>query len=146
MKNKEALKKVIEIFVDSYKNKEIDVVSGIESRGFIFGAILAEKLNCVFVPVRKPGKLPAEVEREEYSLEYGKDAVEIHKDSINPGDKVLIVDDLIATGGTLLAACNLVKKLGANVHECALVIDLPNLKGKEKIEKAGYKVFNLLDF
>ncbi|MCX6748064.1 MAG: adenine phosphoribosyltransferase, partial [Candidatus Pacearchaeota archaeon] len=103
LNNPEAFKKVVEIFVERYKDRQIDVVAGIESRGFIFGAILAEKLSARFVPIRKPGKLPGEVERQEYELEYGKDAVEIHKDAINVGDRVLIIDDLLATSGTMKA-------------------------------------------
>ena len=140
MKNKEAMSKVIEILVNRYKDKQVDVVAGIESRGFIFGAILAEKLNADFVPVRKPGKLPAEVVKEEYALEYGTDAVEIHKDAIKPGDKVLVIDDLIATGGTILASCNLIEKLGGEIIECAFVIELFDLKGKEKLKWPFFSV------
>ncbi|MBS3163680.1 adenine phosphoribosyltransferase [Candidatus Woesearchaeota archaeon] len=146
LKDKDEFNLMINEFVKHYRNKKIDAVVGIESRGFIIGSALAHRLNLGFIPIRKKGKLPAETVSEEHKLEYGKDKIEIHKDAIVLGMNVLITDDLIATGGTLLAACNLVKKLGANVHECALVIDLPNLKGKEKIEKAGYKVFNLLEF
>jgi 5'-methylthioadenosine phosphorylase len=146
LKNPEALKKTINIFLERYKDKEIDVVAGIESRGFIFAAILAEKLQAIFVPVRKPGKLPAEVEREEYELEYGKDAVEIHKDAINPGDKVLVVDDLIATSGTLVATCNLIKKLGGEIVENAVVIELEDLGGRKKLEDKGYKLFSIVRF
>ncbi len=146
LKNPEALKKVIDIFLTRYKDKKIDVVAGIESRGFIFAAILAEKLNAIFVPVRKPGKLPAEVEREEYELEYGKDAVEIHKDAINSGDKVLIVDDLLATSGTLGATCNLIKRLGGEIIENAVVIELEDLGGRKKLEDKGYKVFSIVRF
>jgi len=105
----------MEILYNRYKDKKIDVVAGIESRGFIIGAILANKLGVGFVPIRKKGKLPYEVVREEYSLEYGTDAIEMHKDSIKYGQKVLVVDDLIATGGTILAGCNLVKKLGGDI-------------------------------
>ena len=112
------------------KNKQIDKVIGIESRGFIFGAPLAYLLGCGFVPVRKPGKLPAECESEEYTLEYGTDKIEIHKDAIEKGDKVLIVDDLIATAGTAKAARNLVKKLGGDIVECAFIIELIDLKAK----------------
>ena len=144
LKNPEALKKVIGIFLERYKDKGIDVVAGIESRGFIFAAILAEKLNSIFVPVRKPGKLPAEKEREEYELEYGKDAVEIHKDAINPDDKVLVVDDLLATGGTSEATCKLVEKLGGKIIECCFVIELPDLKGREKLAK--YPIFSIVKF
>ena len=146
LKNKEALKKVIDILMARYKDKEIDVIAGIESRGFIFAAILAEKLNAIFVPVRKPGKLPAAVEREEYELEYGKDAVEIHKDAINEGDKVLLVDDLLATGGTSEATCKLIEKLQGKVVECCFIIELPELKGREKLTNSGYNVFSIVKF
>jgi len=146
MKNPEALKKTINIFLERYKDKEIDVIAGIESRGFIFAAILAEKLNAIFVPVRKPGKLPAAVEREEYELEYGKDAVEIHKDAISLGDKVLVVDDLIATSGTLSASCNLIKRLGGEIIENAVVIELEDLGGRKKLGDKGFKLFSIVRF
>jgi len=142
----EGMNKVMEILYNRYFDKKIDVICGIESRGFIIGAILASKLGVGFVPIRKKGKLPFEVVREEYSLEYGTDIIEMHKDAINYGQKVLVVDDLVATGGTLLAACNLVRKLGGDVLECVSVVDLPELKGREKIEKAGYKVFSIVEF
>lgn len=143
-KNPEAMKKTINIFYERYKNKKIDIVAGIESRGFILGGILAEKLNVSFVPIRKKGKLPAETEQQEYDLEYEKDIVEIHKDAIQQGQKVLIVDDLIATGGTAQASCKLVEKLGGQIIECAFIIDLPELKGKEKLSK--YPIFKLIEF
>ena len=143
MGNPEAMSKVMEIFYNRYKDKQIDVVAGIESRGFIFGAILAEKLKAKFVPVRKPGKLPFETVREEYSLEYGKDAIEIHKDAIKYKDNVLIIDDLIATGGTCSAAARLIEKLGGKVVECGFVIELPALKGREKL---NYPAFSIVDF
>ncbi|MFH1431266.1 MAG: S-methyl-5'-thioadenosine phosphorylase [Nanoarchaeota archaeon] len=146
MKNPEAFKKTIEILFNKYKDKNIDIVAGIESRGFIFGGILAEKLNAEFVPVRKPGKLPSQVVSEEYELEYGKDKIEIHRDAISQGKKVLVVDDLIATGGTCLAACNLIKKVGGEIVECCFVIELPELKGREKLEQAGYDIFSLVEF
>ncbi|VVB77688.1 S-methyl-5'-thioadenosine phosphorylase [uncultured archaeon] len=142
----EGMNKVIEIFCKRYSDKNIDIVCGIESRGFIIGSILAHKLGAPFVPIRKKGKLPYEVVREEYSLEYGTDSIEVHKDAIKYGQRVLIVDDLIATGGTSLAACNLVKKLGGEIVECSFVIDLPDLKGKEKIEKNGFKTFSIVKF
>ena len=142
MKNPEVFEKVIDIFFKRYKDKDIEVVAGIESRGFIFGSVLAHKLHKKFVPVRKPGKLPSETEKEEYELEYGKDAVEIHKDSINPGDKVLIVDDLIATGGTAEAACKLVGRLGGEIVEAAFVIELTDLRGREKLK--DYRIFSIV--
>lgn len=146
LKEPAAFNHVIETFAERYKDKKINKIVGIESRGFIFGSALAHKLNLPFVPVRKPNKLPAETVSEEYELEYGKDKVEIHKDAINPGDKVLVVDDLVATAGTMLATCNLIKKLQGEVVECAFIIDLPDLGGKKKLQEAGYKVFNLIEF
>ena len=146
LKDSEGFNHMVELLVERYKDMKIDIIAGIESRGFITGAVLAHRLGVGFVPIRKPGKLPAETVSEEYELEYGKDKIEMHTDAIQKGDSVLLVDDLIATGGTLLAACNLVKKLGGNIIECSLVIDLPDLKGKQKVEEAGYKVFNLVHF
>jgi len=126
-------RETIDHLYERYHDKKIDTVVGIESRGFILGAPLAYLLKCGFVPIRKPGKLPAEVESEEYILEYGTDKIEVHKDAIKKGDKVLIVDDLLATGGTANAAINLVKKLGGDIVECTFVVELPSLKGREKI-------------
>ncbi|MDD5193010.1 MAG: adenine phosphoribosyltransferase [Candidatus Nanoarchaeia archaeon] len=146
LKDNEGMNKVIEILCNRYKNEEIEIIAGIEARGFILGGILANKLGKGFVPIRKKGKLPHEVVREEYDLEYGKDSIEIHKDAIKYGQNVLIIDDLIATGGTALAACNLVKRLGGRIHECCFIVDLPELKGREKLEKNNYKVFSLVEF
>jgi adenine phosphoribosyltransferase len=125
-------------------NQKIDKVVGIESRGFIFGAMIANELNAGFVPVRKPGKLPAEKESQTYQLEYGLDKIEIHKDAINPGDKVLIHDDLLATGGTAEATCKLVEKLGGKVIQLSFIIELTFLNGREKIR--NYKVNSLITF
>ena len=119
-------------------------IIGTESRGFIFGAPLAYLLGCGFVPIRKPGKLPAEVESEEYTLEYGTDRIEVHKDAIKKGDRVLIIDDLLATGGTISAARNLVKRLGGELVECAFVVELVDLKGREKIKGEG--VYSIVEF
>ena len=146
LKDPKAFSHVIDTFAERYKNKDINKIIGIESRGFIFGSALAHKLNLPFIPIRKPNKLPAETVSEEYELKYGRDKVEIHKDAINQGDKVLIIDDLVATSGTCLAACNLVKKLGGEIVECGFVIELPDLKGRERLESAGYKVFSLIQF
>jgi len=146
IKNPKAFSYVIEKFAERYKDKQIDKIAGIESRGFIFGSALANRLGIGFVLVRKPGKLPAETITEEYDLEYGKDKVEIHKDAINEGDKVLIVDDLLATGGTMLATCNLINKLGGKIVECAFVINLPEIGGCKKLENAEYKLFSLIEF
>ena len=144
LKSPEGLKETIDLFYRRYADKKIDTVVGIEARGFILGAPLAYLLGCGFVPVRKPGKLPAECESEEYLLEYGKDKVEIHKDAINKADRVLIVDDLLATGGTISATRNLVKKLEGEIVECAFVIELPSLKGREKIKDEN--IFSIVKF
>ena len=126
------------------KNKGITKVVGVESRGFIFGGALAEKLNVGFVPIRKPGKLPAETISESYQLEYGSDTIEIHKDALTEADKVLLHDDLLATGGTMEAACKLVEKLGAEIIQISFLIDLAFLKGKEKLK--GYKVHSIIEY
>jgi adenine phosphoribosyltransferase len=140
----EAMKKTIEILHKRYKDKKIDYVAGIEARGFIIGGSLAEKLNCGFIPIRKKGKLPYEVEQQEYELEYGTDIIEIHKDALKSGQRILVVDDLIATGGTAKASCQLIEKLGGEIVECSFIIDLPELRGKEKLAK--YPVFTLIEF
>jgi adenine phosphoribosyltransferase len=144
LKDPEGFKETIDLLYNRYKDKKIDKVIGIESRGFIFGAPLAYLLQCGFVPVRKPGKLPAECESEEYSLEYGKDKIEIHKDAIDKGDRILIVDDLIATAGTAKAARNLVKKLGAIIVECAFIVELVDLKGRDKL--GGENIYSIVEF
>ncbi len=146
LQDTEGLARMTELFVERYKDSGIKYVVGIEARGFIIGAILAEKLGLGFIPIRKAGKLPPEVISEEYQLEYGTDKVEISKDAIAQGDKVLLIDDLLATGGTALAACNLLKKVSADILECAFIIDLPDVGGKKKLIDAGYKVFNLVEF
>jgi adenine phosphoribosyltransferase len=144
LKDAQGFKETIDLLHDRYKDKKIDKVIGIESRGFIFGAPLAYLLGCGFVPVRKPGKLPAECESEEYTLEYGKDKIEIHKDAIKKGEKILIVDDLIATAGTAKAARNLLKKLGADIVECAFIIELLDLKGRDKLK--GENIYSVVEF
>jgi len=146
LKDAEGLTRMTDLLFERYKDTKIDVVVGIESRGFITGAILAYKLGVGFVPIRKPGKLPAETISEEYELEYGKDKIEMHTDAITEGDIVLLVDDLVATAGTALAACNLIKKLGGNILECSFIVDLPDIGGRKKLEDAGYKVFTLVEF
>jgi len=125
---------------------DFDVVVGIEARGFILGSALAYTLGKGFVPVRKPGKLPADVVSQEYELEYGTDKVEIHIDAILPGTRVLLVDDLLATGGTALAAATLVEKVGGVVAEMACIVNLPDIGGERKILEKGYRVFSLTDF
>jgi adenine phosphoribosyltransferase len=146
LKDNEGFNHMINLFFERYRDMRIDLVAGIESRGFITGAALAHKLGVGFVPIRKPGKLPAETIAEEYELEYGKDKVEVHLDAIKAGDQVLLVDDLIATGGTALAACNLIRKLGGEVVECSFIIDLVDIGGKRKLTNAGFRVFNLVEF
>ena len=144
LKNPEALKESIDQLASRYKNTAIDLVVGVESRGFIYGTALAYKLGAGFVPVRKPGKLPAETLIESYELEYGTNSIEIHVDAIQKGQKVLVVDDLLATGGTAKATCNLVEKLGGEVVGVAFMIELNFLKGRGKLE--GYEVFSLLQY
>ncbi len=142
--NPEAFKVMIQSFADRYRSAGIKHVCGIESRGFIIGAALALELGVGFVPIRKAGKLPYKKIRREYSLEYGKDAVEIHEDAVAKGEKVILVDDLIATGGTAQAAVELLEEIGARVHEIAFAIELEFLQGVKKF--AGRKVFCLLKY
>ena len=144
LKEPTALKKTGTNLFEFTKNKNITKVVGIESRGFMFGISLAEKLDVGFVPCRKKGKLPAETESITYSLEYGEDTLEIHKDAINEGDKVLIHDDLLATGGTAQAACKLVEKLGGQVVQVSFIIELTFLKGRTKLK--DYDVRALIDY
>jgi adenine phosphoribosyltransferase len=125
-------------------NEKIDKVVGIESRGFFFGTLLAQKLNAGFVPVRKPGKLPYKTISETYDLEYGTDVVEIHIDAIKKGERVLIHDDVLATGGTANAVCKLVERLGGNIIQCNFIMKLDFLKGEEKLN--GYKVKSALEY
>ena len=146
IKDAETLNTMIDFLYETYKDQKIDYVAGIESRGFIFGAPLACKLGAGFVPVRKPNKLPAETVRESYDLEYGSDSIEIHKDAVEEGKRVLIVDDLLATGGTAKAACNLFKKVGADVVSVAFIIELRDLGGREKIEATGVEVVSMLKY
>lgn len=140
----EAFRTSIQLIVERLDGKRVDAVIGIESRGFMFGAALADKLGVGFVPVRKPGKLPAATYRAEYELEYGTDAVEIHRDALSPGERVVIVDDLIATGGTANAAAQLVAQCGAEVAAFAFVINLVALEGTKKLEP--YEVISILDY
>ena len=135
--------KTIDILAERYGDRKIDTVLGIESRGFIIGAALAYQLGAGFCIVRKPGKLPYETHRASYQLEYGSDSLEIHRDAVQPGARVLVVDDLIATGGTAAAACELVQGLGAEVVESAFVVELAFLKGREKLD---CRVFSILSY
>lgn len=140
----EAFRHVIGHFLGRYKGKGITVVASAESRGFIFGSVLAYELGVPFVPLRKPGKLPYKKIRQDFQTEYSTDAFEIHEDAVKSGDKVLIVDDLLATGGTSKAAADLIEKLGGKVAGIAFVIELSFLSGREKLK--GYDVFSLVDY
>ncbi len=136
----------IDELANRYAGQKIDKIAAIESRGFIVGAPLAYKLGVGLVPVRKPGKLPAETVGHDYQLEYGADRIEIHTDAIARGEKVLLIDDLIATGGTAEAACALIEKLHGQVLECAFLVDLPEVGGRVRLEQQGRKVFALCAF
>lgn len=144
LKNRDAFRYAIDKMIERYRGEDINLIVGIESRGFIFGPILAYHLDAGFIPVRKPGKLPADTVMESYDLEYGKDAVEMHKDAVAAGDKVLIVDDLLATGGTSQATAKMIEKIGGKVVGFAFLIELEFLKGRNKIK--DYNVFSLITY
>ncbi len=146
LKDPVGLRMMIHEFVNRYTDQKIDKIAGIESRGFIVGAPLAYLLGVGFVPVRKKGKLPAETVSLEYELEYGVDCIEIHTDAIEAGERILLIDDLLATGGTAEAACNLIAQMEAEIVECAFVIDLPDIGGRKRLEKMGHTVFALTEF
>jgi len=139
-----AFREAVDLLAERFQNQEIKKVVGIESRGFVFGSVIAYKWGVGFVPVRKPGKLPAETISEEYDLEYGTDSLEIHRDAITPGEKVLIVDDLLATGGTAQATVNLINRLGGEIAGIAFLIELSFLNGRQKLN--GYDVFSLMEY
>lgn len=145
LKDAETLQVMVDYLCDQYKDCKIDYIAGIESRGFIFGMPMAYKLGCGFIPVRKPNKLPAETIKESYDLEYGSDSIEIHADAIEKGANVLVVDDLLATGGTAQAACKLVKKAGGNLVGAAFLIELEALNGRDKLTDCG-KVVSMLKY
>ena len=140
LKDKKAFKKAVEALAKKYKHKKIDVIIAVEARGFILGGAIAEKLGAGFVPVRKKGKLPWKTNSVTYDLEYGTDTLEMHHDAIKPGDKVLIVDDLLATGGTVKAVTDLVKQLQGKIMGIAFLIELTDLKGRAKLK--GYPVYS----
>lgn len=144
LKDKEAFKQSLDMLEEALKEIEFDYIVGIESRGFIFGAPLADRLGKGFVPVRKPGKLPGEIEKISYDLEYGNNELEMHKDAIGKGDKVVIIDDLIATGGSAHAAAKLVETLGAEVAAFEFLIELEDLNGREVL--GDYKVISLVKY
>ncbi len=142
LKDPEAFSYVADELVKRYKDKDIDMIAGIESRGFLFGTILANRLGKGFVLIRKPGKLPAETVSAEYELEYGTDKIEMHVDALDNGKNVLLVDDLLATGGTMKAACELVERAGGRVVECSFLVELSDLKGKDRLK--GYDTFSMV--
>ena len=144
LKDAKAFRNTIDAFYEKYHSERIDKVVGIESRGFIFGAPLAYKFSAGFVPVRKPKKLPAETLKEEYALEYGTDSVEVHIDAITKGERVLLVDDLLATGGTILATAKLIERLGGNIVGLAFLIELSFLKARTRL--GSYDVFSLIQY
>ena len=146
LKDPEGLRDSIDKLVDRYKDINIDKIVANESRGFIIGAPLAYLLNVGLVLIRKPGKLPAETIDQDYKLEYGTDRIEVHVDAIEKGEKVLIVDDLIATGGTAEATVRLVQKMKGDIVECCFIIDLPDIGGRARLEDLGQKVFTLCEF
>ncbi len=133
LEDPKVFKAICSIFYDRYANEKIDKIVGIDARGFIFGAVLAYELDIGFVPIRKKGKLPYKTISKSYTLEYGEETIEIHEDAIGRGDRVVIIDDLMATGGTIAASAALVEKLGGEIFECGFVIELPDLKGREKM-------------
>ena len=139
-----ALREAARQLAGPYDSAGVETVTGVESRGFIFGAMVADLLGAGFVPIRKPGKLPAETVSESYELEYGSDSIEIHADAVKPGQKVLMVDDLLATGGTMAAACRLVKKLGGDIVGVAFVIELCFLSGRQELEPLDVAVHSLI--
>lgn len=142
----ESLRVLVQHFVLRYMHSNIDMVAGIDARGFIIGAILAYELNVGFVPIRKKGKLPYTTIEEEYELEYGSATVEMHADACKAGDRVVLIDDLIATGGTMMAGRKLLERLGATVVEGAAIVDLPELGGSKLIRDSGLPLFTLVDF
>jgi adenine phosphoribosyltransferase len=144
LKDKLGFATLINALSEHYMDKQVDLIIGIEARGFIFGPALAYRLNAGFVPVRKPKKLPAEVAKVTYDLEYGTDTLEIHKDAVQPGQRVIVVDDLLATGGTAAACVELVKSIGGEVAGLAFVVELDFLKGRQKLN--GMDVFSLLHY
>ncbi|MDP5229051.1 MAG: adenine phosphoribosyltransferase [Cellulophaga sp.] len=140
----QAFEKAANSLYNLVKDKKINKVVGLESRGFFFAPLLATKLNAGFVPIRKPGKLPHEVESVTYDLEYGSDVLEIHKDSISPGDKILLHDDVLATGGTAKAACELIERLGGEIVQCNFLIEIDFLNGRHKIK--NFEIASLLHY
>jgi adenine phosphoribosyltransferase len=146
LQNPKSLRVLVDLFVHRYMDEKLDLVAGIDARGFILGAIVAYELNLGFVPIRKKGKLPFTTVAEEYELEYGSATVELHSDACKPGDRVLLIDDLVATGGTMIAGKKLLERLGAVVVEGAAIVDLPELGGSKKVRESGLKLHTIVNF
>ncbi|WP_235865805.1 adenine phosphoribosyltransferase [Pseudovibrio exalbescens] len=146
LKDAKAFRRAVDALVQPYAGSKIDQIAGIEARGFILGGAVAHQLSAGFVPVRKKGKLPAATVEQEYELEYGSDVIEMHRDAIQPGEKVILVDDLIATGGTADAAVHLLRNVGADIVAACFIIDLPDLGGRAKLEKLDVPVRTLVEF
>ncbi len=148
LQDPEVFRALIDTFVNRYQDPALKptVVAGLDARGFIIGSVVAYQLGVGFVPIRNKGKLPFTTVEETYELEYGSATVELHTDAVRPGDRVVLIDDLIATGGTMMAGCRLLEKLGAEVIEGAAIVDLPELGGSEKLRASGLQLFTLVDF
>jgi adenine phosphoribosyltransferase len=146
LQDKKTFRVLVDIFVHRYMDMDLDMVAGVDARGFILGAVVAYELNLGFVPVRKKGKLPFVTVAEEYELEYGSATVEIHTDACKKGDRVLLIDDLVATGGTMVAAAKLLNRLGATIVEAAAIVDLPELGGSKIVREQGIPLFAVCDY
>jgi adenine phosphoribosyltransferase len=146
LQDKKTFRLLVDVYVHRYMDARLDYVAGVDARGFILGAVVAYELNLGFIPVRKKGKLPYLTVEEEYELEYGSATVEIHTDACKAGDRILLIDDLVATGGTMLAAAKLLGRIGAEVVEAAAIVDLPELGGSKLIREAGIELFTVCDF
>ncbi|ALT78797.1 MULTISPECIES: adenine phosphoribosyltransferase [unclassified Roseateles] len=146
LSNPRVFRVLIDVFVHRYFDVKPTAIAGLDARGFIIGSVLAYELNIGFIPIRKKGKLPFTTVEESYALEYGNATVEIHTDAVHPGDRIVLIDDLVATGGTMLAGARLLQRLGAEVVEAAAIVDLPELGGSAKIKAAGLPLFTMVDF
>ena len=146
LKDPVGLRMTVDELVRHCEGQKVSKVAGIESRGFIIGAPVAYRLGVGFIPIRKKGKLPGETIGHDYELEYGADRIEIHTDAVSKGERILLIDDLIATGGTAEAAATLIRKMGGEVVECCFIVDLPDIGGRKRLEKMGLKVFTLCEF